>query len=97
MLVTLNVKVKHISLIYFDNCPNYKPVRKILLEVGLPFKEIRQDDLHKGCVCGTFSSPTILIDNDIIILGGEIDSLGSACSINMPDKKELKILLELFT
>ena len=89
--------MKNIFLVYSSGCPNYKPVKKILLEIGLPFKEIKQDDLHKGCVGRTFSSPTILIDNDIIILGGEIDSLGSACSINMPDKKELKILLGLFT
>ena len=36
---------------------------------------------------------TLLVDNDIIILGGKIDSSEGACSINLPDKKELRDLL----
>jgi len=41
--------MKRISLIYFNNCPNYQSVRQMLIEIGLPFKEINQDNLQAGC------------------------------------------------
>jgi len=51
-------------------------------------------------VCRTFSSPTILIDNDIIIFGGprqpklKKESSELAYFKNIPNKKELRALLE---
>mgnify|MGYP004301799257 FL=1 len=67
----------------------------MLLEIGLPFEEIVQDHLHEGCVCKTLSSPTILVDDKIIVYGGKKDSQEIGWSKNMPDKKELKFLIEL--
>jgi glutaredoxin len=87
--------MKNILLVYSKGCPNYEPVKKILFEIGLPFKEIVQDNLHKGCVCKTLSSPTILVDDKIIVYGGKKDSQEIGWSKNMPDKKELKSLIEL--
>ena len=89
--------VKRISLIYFSGCPNYWPVKRMLIEIGLPFKEINQNDLHKGCLGKNFSSPTILIDDEIIIYGGKTHSPKGACSIDMPDKHELASLLKGLT
>jgi len=66
----------------------------MLIEIGLPFKEINQDNLQKGCRNKNFSSPTILIDDTIIICGGKTDSPEDACSINMPNKKELEKILK---
>jgi len=40
-----------------------------------------------------FSSPTLLVDNDIVIFGGETDSSEGACSTDLPDKEELRNLL----
>jgi hypothetical protein len=85
--------MKSLVLIYSSSCPNYKPTRQILEEIGLAFVEINQDCLHKGHFGKKFSSPTLLVDNDIIIFGGKTDSSEGACSINLPDKKELRDLL----
>ena len=65
----------------------------MLEEIGLAFIEINQDNLHEGCFGRNFSSPTLLVDDDAIICGGHIDSSEGARSINLPDTKELKILL----
>ena len=65
----------------------------MLEEIGLAFTEINQDRLHEECFGKNFSSPTLLVDNDIVIFGGEIDSSEGACSTNLPDKEELRNLL----
>ena len=84
--------MKRISLIYSSSCPNYEPAKRMLEEIGLAFKEINQGNLHDGCFGKNFSSPTLLVDDDVIICGGHIDSSEGACSINLPDTKELKNL-----
>ena len=65
----------------------------MLEEIGLAFIEINQDSLHEGCFDKNFSSPTLLLDNDIVIFGGKTDSSEGACSTNLPHKKELRNLL----
>ena len=62
----------------------------MLEELGLAFVEINQDDLHEGCWGKNFSSPTLLVDNDLIIFGGETKSGERACPETLPDKTELK-------
>ena len=89
-----------VSLIYTTDCRKYKTLKQVLIDIGLPFEEVKQDRLHKGCVCRTFTSPTILVDNDIIIFGGprpsklKKESSGLAYLKNIPNKKELRALLE---
>jgi hypothetical protein len=85
--------MKSLALIYSSSCPNYKPIREMLEEIGLAFIEINQDSLHEGCFGKNFSSPTLLLDNDIVIFGGKTDSSEGACSTNLPDKEELRNLL----
>ena len=85
--------MKSLTLIYSSSCPNYKPTRQMLEEIGLAFIEINQDCLHEGCFGKNFSSPTLLVDNDIVIFGGKTDSSEGACSTNLPDKEELRNLL----
>ena len=85
--------MKSLALVYSSSCPNYKPTRQMLEEIGLAFIEINQDCLHEGCFGKNFSSPTLLVDNDIVIFGGKTDSSEGACSTNLPDKEELKNLL----
>ena len=86
--------VKRISLIYFEGCPNYKPLRQMLIEIDFPFKEINQDKLHVGCRHKKFSSPTILLDDALIVYGGKTGSSDGACSINMPNKQKLETILK---
>ena len=69
----------------------------MLEEIGLAFIEINQDQLHEGSSGKNFSSPTLLIDNDIIIFGGETDSSEGACTTNLPDKGELRNIINGLT
>ena len=50
--------------------------------------------MYEGGFGKNFSSPTLLVDNDIVIFGGETDSSEGACSTNLPDKHEQKNLLK---
>ena len=92
--------MQRVSLIYTTDCRKYKTLKQVLIDIGLPFEEVKQDRLHKGCVCRTFISPTILVDNDIIIFGGprqsklKKESSELAYLKNIPSKKELRALLE---
>tara|TARA_B110000438_G_scaffold59218_1_gene59324 strand:+ start:697 stop:849 length:153 start_codon:yes stop_codon:yes gene_type:complete len=43
-------------------------------EIGFAFIEINQDFLHEGSFGKNFSSPTLLVDNDVVIFGGKTDS-----------------------
>ena len=85
--------MKSFLLIYSDSCPNYKLAKQMLEELGLAFVEINQDDLHEGCWGKNFSSPTLLVDNDLILFGGETDSEQGACTTILPDKEELRTLI----
>ena len=69
----------------------------MLKEIGLAFMEINQDRLHEGCFGKNFSSPTLLKDNDIIIFGGKTDSSEGACTTNLPDKEELRNIINGLT
>ena len=69
----------------------------MLEEIELEFLEINQDHLHEGSPGKNFSSPTLLIDNDIIIFGGETDSSEGACTTNLPDKEELRNIINGLT
>ena len=89
--------MKRLSLIYASSCPNYKPIRQMLEEIGLAFIEINQDRLHEGFSGKNFSSPTLLIDSDIVIFGGETDSSEGACTTNLHNKGELRNLLNGLT
>ena len=89
--------MKPLSLIYTSSCPNYEPIRQMLKEIGLAFIEINQDRLHEGYFGKNFSSPTLLVDNDIVIFGGKTDSSEGACSTNLPDKEELRNIINGLT
>ena len=89
--------MKRLSLIYASSCPNYKPIRQMLEEIGLAFIEINQDQLHEGSSGKNFSSPTLLKDSDIIIFGGEIGSSEAACTTNLPDKEALRNIINGLT
>jgi len=92
--------MKSFLLVHSDSCPNYKSAIQMLEEIGLAFAEINQDDMHEGCWGKNLSSPTLLArvgDDDIIIFGGEIDSAKGAYTAILPNKKELKILLNGLT
>ena len=63
-----------LSLIYSSSYPNYKLTRQMPKEIGFALIEINQDFLHEGYFGKNFSSPTLLVDNDVVIFGGKTDS-----------------------
>ena len=85
---------QELSLIYFSSCPNYEPIKKMLQEIGLIFKEINQDNLQEGDFGKNFTSPTLIMNTDNIIFGDVTDSSKGACSTELPNKKELMNLLK---
>ena len=85
---------QELSLIYFSSCPNYEPIKKMLQEIGLIFKEINQDNLQEGDFGKSFSSPTLIMNTDNIIFGAITDSTKGACSTELPNKKEMVSLLK---
>ena len=92
--------MQRVCLIYTTGCREYELLKQVLLDIGLPFKEVKQELLYKECVCRTFTSPTILVDNDIVVFGGprqsklKKESSELAYLEKIPNKKELRALLE---
>ena len=58
----------------------------MLEEIGLIFKEINKDNLHEAYFNKNFSSPTLLVGDDIVIFDCKIDSSEVACSAKLPHK-----------
>jgi hypothetical protein len=73
-----------VKLIYFGDCPNIQKARATIRAAGATnFIEVNQDDLGEGDPRKRYSSPTILL-NDEIIVGSAND--GACCSIISWDK-----------
>jgi hypothetical protein len=89
--------MKPLSLIYTTSCQNYKPTKQIFKELGLAFMKINQHHLREESSFKHFSSPTLLVDNDIIIFGKEVGSSEGTCTVNLPDKEELRNIINGLT
>lgn len=69
---------KKVQLIYFAGCPNSDKAYELLERSGVPFEEIVQDYLTDENPYRHYSSPTILVDGQIV-LGSEASS--QSCSV----------------
>lgn len=81
-----------IKFIYFEGCPEAKNLRAALLLAGInDFKVIIQDTLPKGDPYLKFSSPSILLEDELIY-GIRTDGELASCTfdtINFVDEKSL--------
>ena len=81
-----------IKFVYFEGCPEAKNVRAALLLAGINgFKVIIQDTLPKGDPYLKFSSPSVLLEDELIY-GIRTDGELASCtfdSINFVDEKSL--------
>jgi hypothetical protein len=68
----------NVELIYFSLCPNTDRAREVLRNYFEKFTEVNQDDLEENDPYLRFSSPTILIDGQVV--AGSVSS-SSACSV----------------
>lgn len=80
--------MEKLTLIYFKGCPNAKEARYALLETGLPFDEVCQDELSEDDAMKKFSSPTILYKNEILF-GARTGDAGG-CTLGVPTAKQIK-------
>lgn len=80
---------EELKLIYFKGCPNAKHARAILLQTGVSFDVVIQDELPQRDKLLQFSSPSI-IRNEEIILGQKLTEGSSAYSLEKIDEKQLK-------
>lgn len=56
-----------VTLIYFSQCPNVNRARDSIVKAGInDFSEINQDTISNDHPYKQFSSPTILVDGEII-------------------------------
>jgi glutaredoxin len=76
-----------IQLITFNGCPNADKFRNILSHVGINFEDVVQDKLEENHPLKRYSSPTILIDNRVLV-GSQ--SNGGGCSVINVSIEELE-------
>lgn len=78
-----------LRLVYFDGCPNAEAVRAALRNAGHPWDEVRQDDLPDGDPLHGYTSPTVLLGQDVLF--GIATSDGqSGCSVQPLEPAELE-------
>ena len=80
--------MRKFKLIYFNGCPNYEPAKDLLNQAGVEFKEVCQDEISGSDPHKEFSSPTLLM-NDQIIFGSKVSGSGGGCSWKLPTVDEL--------
>lgn len=85
--------MKNVVLIYFDSCPNVQLAKKLLDELGLSYSEVNQDKISKDHKYAYYSSPTVLIDDEILF-GSKTQ--GGGCSFKIPSIEELRKRIPLF-
>lgn len=77
-----------LKLIYFKGCPNAKRLEYLLGKLGRKFKSVEQSDLPKSHPLRKYSSPTLLL-NDQVVFGSPIEG-DDGCSVVIPTLKELE-------
>lgn len=83
-----------LKLIYFEGCPNTERARKLLIETGVPFEEVKQDNLSIGDPLKGYASPTVL-DGGNIIFGSKTGENSGGCSLDIPSIEQLRFRLGL--
>ncbi|MDT8447388.1 MAG: hypothetical protein RRB13_10905 [bacterium] len=77
--------MKQFKLIYFTGCPNAKPTKRLLAQAGAEMiEEILQDNLPQGHVYKEYSSPTVVLDEEVLF-GAQSTGGNGGCSLALPD------------
>jgi hypothetical protein len=83
-----------VKLVCFEGCPNAEKAKGLLRKIGVPFDEIRQDDLQALDRYRGYTSPTIL-NGDKIVIGSSTEGAAGGCSIDIPSAEELRTRLNI--
>ncbi len=83
--------MSELTLIYFEGCPNAQAARDVLQESGVPYGEVRQDDLPAGHPQRGYTSPTVLA-GEVLLYGAVSGEPG--CSIAPLDAEALRAAVQ---
>ena len=84
----LRLNARKFTLIYFTGCPNAEDARKTLLDLSASYDEVNQDELSPGDARLKYTSPTILLNGEILF-GSHTDGESRGCSIERLDVEAL--------
>jgi hypothetical protein len=82
------LSVEILKLIYFKECPNAERAMSLVTNAGYKFTAVCQDDLAEHDSMMNYSSPTLLLNDKVIIFGAKASS-GGSCSIELPSSIEI--------
>lgn len=82
-----------IMFVYFEGCPNASKVLEILEKLDIGFETFEQNSLPQGNKLKDYSSPTILLE-DQIILGTEANGGGCTLNLKMEDLKDFLLSIK---
>ena len=80
------------KLLYFQGCPNAEKLRTNLKDVGVTFEEVVQDLLPEEHPFRSYSSPSVLHNNEIIF-GIAVSGSGGGCTVGAPSPEKLRALM----
>ena len=72
------MEIKKVEIVFFSGCPLMGKAREALRSTRLPFSEVNQDHLPAGHPYRFYSSPSILVNGQLMI-GSRAKA--SVCSI----------------
>jgi len=81
--------MRQVKLIYFEGCPNAEKTKKALHRAGVDFETMCQDELPESHPYKSYSSPTILKENEVVF-GSRTGTGSGGCSLDMPSEKVLR-------
>lgn len=76
-------------LIYFEGCPNAAEAKRRLQDARIDFLDEKQDSLPKGHPHLDYSSPTLLVGDQIIFGAKTTGGGASGCSLDLPESNEI--------
>lgn len=85
--------MKRFQLIYFKDCPNADPAKKLLSSLGLDFENVEQDQLPAGDSLLSYTSPSLLF-GDQLIFGSRTGTASRGCSLGLPSKEDLQVKIK---
>jgi len=77
-------------LIYFEGCPNAEAAKSRLRDAHLDFIEESQDSLPEGHPHLNYTSPTLLLGEQIIFGSKTNADSARGCSLDLPSSDEIR-------
>jgi hypothetical protein len=85
--------MKQVKLIYFEGCPKLETVKNILQSIpSVAIEEVLQDQLPVDHPLRAYSSPTVLL-GDQVIYGTRIKTTQGCCSLEEAHEGKMRRIL----